>query len=259
MVRKILITGLFMATMVVLAAYDANAVWINGKWVAKGVQCSGESIVKNIDQNQVTVFCDAQVEVELSPVCEEGSPNAIVVCQNPGGNISIGRAFVNLDVFDAALTVPFVADRKGKIGWVAILGTEGINPPFNENCDVGDISCYCDYDSSCSALRANCPNLNWRPVDVVPICMTATAATYYCDNDQVHNCPCDPTITDTTNPYACASNKGGGNPPWTFDWSITGGLVPLAMEVSECFLPDPDTWTFGERREYSCNVVFDSQ
>lgn len=255
MVRNITVLGMLVTSVVVLAASDASAVWINGKWVAKGVKCTGEATVKNVDNNPVTIACSADITPPLN-----GGPNVKVVCQNPGGNISIGNAFVQTAIFDVALVVPNQQDvKKGKTTFSAILGTGGLAPEV-PGCN-GDIYCNCDNDPTgfCQTLReASCPNDNWAPVDVVPITMTATAATYFCDNDNgQHSCPCDPTITNPTNAFACASATCSNPNPWTFDWSQTGGLQAWAKEVSTCTLPNPDTLQFGEQREYDCTVILD--
>lgn len=257
MFRNIMLLSLLVASTVALLASDASAVWINGKWVTKGVQCSGEATVKNVDKNKVTIACG----VDLTPPMNN-EPNVILVCQNPGGNISIGNAFVNDAIFDVALIVPNPNDiKKGKTTFQAVLGGGGIapnDPACEEEDGSFDIYCNCDHDDFCQTLREACPNTNWAPIDVVPLAMTATAATYFCNNDGSHSCPCNPTITDTNNAFACASATGSNNDPWTFDWSETGGeLVPWAIEVSECTLPDPGTFQFGEQREYDCTVILD--
>jgi hypothetical protein len=255
-----MLLSLLVASTVALVAPDASAVWINGQWFSKGVQCTGEATVKNVDKNMVTITCS----VDLTPPMNN-EPNVILVCRNPGGNISIGNAFVNEAIFDVALIVPNPNDiKKGKTTFQAVLGGGGIapnDPACVEEDGSFDIYCNCDHDDFCQTLREACPNPNWVPIDVVPLAMTATVATYFCNNDQdnngdpIHSCPCDPTITDPQNAFACASATGSNNDPWTYNWQ--GGPVPWAREVSECTLPDPGTFQFGEQREYDCTVIID--
>jgi hypothetical protein len=255
MLRKIMVFGLFVASMIVLAASDARAVWINGRWVSKGVLCEGEATVKNIDNNPVSIACSAEITQPADPQ----EPNVIITCQNPGGNISSGTAFVDNATLDVGLFVPYDVDKKGKTTFIAILGS-GSLAPQSDLCEEGDIYCNCDNDPTgfCQTLRLSCPNNNWAPIDLVPIRMTATAATYFCDNDGFHLCPCDPTISDTAYKSACASATGRAQDPWTFNWADTGGmLVPWAREVSDCTLPNPETWQYGDRRPYDCTVIID--
>jgi hypothetical protein len=248
MFRKLITAGLLVTSGLLVAPPDANAVWINGVWYAKGAECEGEATVKNVDKNKVTIACNVDLP-------DTGNPNVVVVCQNPGGNISTGLAFVHLATFDPALTVGQISDlKKGKTTYDAIVNASGVNPPPPTDtgvCTEGDLYCYCDNDEACRNLRDQaCPNHNWLPIDATPIEMKATSASYYCVDDSTHQCPCDPTITNPSDPKACASALCSGKNPYTFDY--TGSPVPLAYQVQYCDLPNPATWRFGEKRKYNC-------
>jgi hypothetical protein len=246
MLRKIMVLGLVAVSMIVLAAFDAHGYWINGHYVAKGVECKGESVVQNIDKNWVSLACWV-----------ESATDVIVVCQNPGGNISKGEAFISDISFNEGLSTATISpDKKGKVTFDTVASAAGINPPQNSNCALGDAYCNCSYDAACSKLRAYCPNDNWLPIDVTPVKMVATVAEYFCDNDynangdHIHMCACDPSKTDPNDSFACATATGNGRYPWSYNWS--GYPVPAAFETSYCELPDPDTWQYGESRQYNC-------
>jgi hypothetical protein len=262
MLVKRMVQSLLIINLIALVIPDARAVWINGVWVSKGVQCKGEATVKNIYQNMVSISCSA--EVTANPNNPEGD-NGILICQNPGGNISIGNAFVHPGFFKTALFVPHTSDKKGKTTFSAILES-GVLAPQSTYCKDGDIYCNCDNDPTgvCQALREQCPNPNWVPIDFTPIWITGTVRTDFCDNKEDHSCPCDPSITDAGFPYACASATGVNNDPWTFVWGSATyppwwdeDPIPWAIEMSECELPNPETLRFGEQREYDCTVILD--
>ncbi len=257
MLHKMIVFWLVAVSMIILAASDVQAgYYLNGRYYAKGVECLGESVVKNINKNMVSLACSV----------DPGTVGVILVCQNPGGNLSTGRAFIQGLLFNQGLaTAQISPDKNGKVTFDSVVNAQGINPPQNANCAQGDAYCNCSYDTTCTALRGYCPNDNWLPIDVTPIDMTATVAEYFCNNDGYHTCPCDPNITPadvtidpTLEVKRCATATGNGKAPWSYDWSLTGGnLVPAAIEVSDCSLPDPNTWQFGESRQYGCTVVLD--
>jgi hypothetical protein len=244
---------MFVMCLVALTATNADAgFWLNGRYYAKGVQCDGEATVKNIDKNMVSIACSVDPPAG-------GEFEIILVCQNPGGNISTGRAFVDNLAFEVGLgTAQLPADRKGKVTFSTVVNGDGITPPQHPNCPTGDAYCNCDFDDACRTLRGFCPNDNWLPIDATPINMQATVATYYCNNVTGKSCPCDPNVTNPSDPFVCATATGIAKSPWSFDWSVTNNqLVPAALEVSECTLPNPDTWRFGENRQYDCTVILD--
>lgn len=230
--------------LLVCANSDAEAgYWLNGKYYAKGVQCDAQGQVKNIDKNQLSLACTVE-----PPVNEP--QEVILVCQNGGGHIGTGRVFTQNITFNAGFAVGTASpDKKGVANFIgAIVNAAG----------VANTRAECDANPACQELRRLCINLNgndatWVPVDVVPVNMIATVADYFCDNDGLHLCPCNPSIANTTDVHACATSLGGGNPPWSF--SYTGAPVPAGKEKSRCVLPNPDTYVVGEQRPYNCTVI----
>src|SRR5262245_11391823 len=66
---------------------DANAgYWINGQYIAKGVECDGTAQVKNTDKNQVSLACT------IAPPANQPF-DVLLFCQNHGGHIGTGRVF----------------------------------------------------------------------------------------------------------------------------------------------------------------------
>ncbi|MBX3324833.1 MAG: hypothetical protein U0223_17270 [Nitrospira sp.] len=220
--------------------------WLNGKYYTKGVQCDAQGQVKNVDKNQLSLACT------IDPPVNEPQ-EVILVCQNGGGHIGTGRVFTQNITFNTGFAVGTSSpDKKGVANFIgAIVNAAGVATTRAE----------CDANPACVELRQLCININgndatWVPVDAIPIKMIATVADYFCDNDGLHTCPCDPSITNTTDVHACATSLGGGNPPWSFNWSLTGGLlVPAGKEKSSCVLPNPETYVFGEQRPYNCTVI----
>ncbi len=230
--------------LLVFANPDAEAgYWINGKYYAKGVQCDAQGQVKNVDKNQLSLACTVE-----PPVNEP--QEVILVCQNGGGHIGTGRVFTQNITFNTGFAVGTASpDKKGVANFIgAIVNGAGVAKTRAE----------CDANPACVELRRLCININgndatWVPVDVVPINMIATVADYFCDNDGLHLCPCNPSITNTTDVHACATSLGGGNPPWSFNY--TGAPVPAGKEISRCVLPNPETYVVGEQRQYNCTVI----
>ena len=232
--------------LLVFANPDVEAgYWLNGKYYTKGVQCDAQGQVKNVDKNQLSLACT------IDPPVNEPQ-EIILVCQNHGGHIGTGRVFTQDITFSTALTIGTASpDKKGVANFIgAISNAAGVTATTQAECDT---------NPACVELRQFCININgndatWLPVDVVPIKMVATVADYFCDNDGLHKCPCDPSITTSpqTNVKACATFLGGGNPPWSFTW---GQLVPAGIQKSSCVLPNPETYVFGEQRQYNCTVV----
>lgn len=217
--------------------------WLNGKYYAKGVQCDAQGQVKNVDKNQLSLACTVE-----PPVNEP--QEVILVCQNGGGHIGTGRVFTQNITFDTGFAVGTASpDKKGIANFIgAIVNAAGVATTREQ----------CDANPACVQLRQLCININgndatWVPVDVVPINMIATVADYFCDNDGLHLCPCNPSITNTTDVHACATSLGGGNPPWSFNY--TGAPVPAGKEKSRCVLPNPETYVVGEQRQYNCTVI----
>ncbi|MFO0701745.1 MAG: hypothetical protein U0236_21200 [Nitrospira sp.] len=230
--------------LLIFANPDVEAgYWLNGKYYTKGVQCDAQGQVKNIDKNQLSLACTVE-----PPVNEP--QEVILVCQNGGGHIGTGRVFTQNITFNTGFAVGTASpDKKGVANFIgAIVNAAGVAKTRAE----------CDANPACVQLRQLCININgndatWVPVDVVPINMIATVADYFCDNDGLHLCPCNPSITNTTDVHACATSLGGGNPPWSFNY--TGAPVPAGKEKSRCVLPNPETYVFGEQRQYNCTLI----
>jgi hypothetical protein len=217
--------------------------WLNGKYYSKGVQCDAQGQVKNIDKNQLSLACTIE-----PPVNEP--QEVILVCQNGGGHIGTGRVFTQNITFNTGFAVGTASpDKKGVANFIgAIVNAAGVAKTRAE----------CDANPACVELRRLCININgndatWVPVDVVPLKMIATVADYFCDNDGLHLCPCNPNITNTSDVHACATSLGGGNPPWSFSYS--GAPVPAGKEKSSCVLPNPETYVVGEQRQYNCTAI----
>ena len=242
--KKIFTICLCVLGLLVFANPDVEAgYWLNGKYYTKGVQCDAEGQVKNVDKNQLSLACT------ITPPGNEPQ-EVILVCQNHGGHIGTGRVFTQNITFNTALTIGTASpDKKGVANFIgAISNAAGIATTRAE----------CDANPDCVTLRQLCINVNgndstWLPVDVVPIKMIATVADYFCDNDGLHLCPCNPLITNTSDVHACATSLGGGNPPWSFNW--TGQPVPAGIQKSNCVLPNPETLVVGEQRQYDCTVI----
>ena len=247
--KRVLTICLCVLGLLVFANPEVEAgYWLNGKYYTKGVECDGEGTVKNIDKNMVSLACS------IAPPVNEPM-EIILVCRNRGGHIGTGRVFTQNLTFNVALSPgTVIPGNKGKVFFTAISNAAGVTAQTKEECDA---------NPACVELRQYCININgndssWLPVDVIPIKMKATVATYFCDNQAGFQCPCDPSITPTAGnqTYRCATSLGAGKTPWTFDWNQTGGqLVPAAVENSSCELPNPETFEVGERRQYTCAVV----
>jgi len=236
--------------LLVFANSDAEAgYWLNGKYYTKGVQCDAQGQVKNIDKNQLSLACTVEPPVN-QPL------EIILVCKNRGGHIGTGRVFTQNLTFNTALAIGTASpDKKGVANFIgAIVNAAGVAQTEEE----------CIQNQACSGpngLRQLCININgndstWLPVDVIPINMIATVADYFCDNDGSHTCPCDPSIINnpnTLNVRACATYLGGGNPPYSFNYS--GVPEPAGKEKSSCVLPNPETYVYGEQRPYNCTVI----
>jgi len=245
--KRLHATCLCFLGLLVFANPDVEAgYWLNGKYYTKGVQCDAQGQVKNINKNQLSLACTIE-----PPVNEP--QEVILVCKNKGGHIGTGRVFTQNITFNGGFAVGTASpDKKGVANFIgAISNAAGVAQTQEE----------CNANPACSGpggLRQLCININgndatWLPIDVVPIKMIATVADYFCDNDGLHTCPCDPSITDTSDVHACATSLGGGNPPWSFTY--TGEPVPAGIEKSSCVLPNPETYVFGEQRPYNCTVI----
>lgn len=242
--KRVLTICLCAVGLLVFANPDVEAgYWFNGKYYTKGVQCDGQGQVRNIDKNQMSMACI--IEPPVNEVQE-----VILVCQNHGGHIGTGRVFTQEISFNTAQTVGTASpDKKGVANFIGAISNAA---------GVATTQAECDANPDCVTLRQLCININgndstWLPVDVVPIKMIATGATYFCDNDGTHLCPCNPSLTNTSDVHACATSLGGGNPPWSF--AYTGAPVPAGKEKSRCVLPNPETYEVGEQRQYNCTVI----
>ncbi|MEK7760045.1 MAG: hypothetical protein AAB433_00550 [Nitrospirota bacterium] len=242
-------------SVLALAASDAFALTLSsGSFRTKGVSCTGTG---NVQGGTVSGNCT---------VADDPNTEVIIICRNPGGNISTGKAFIPTVNFPATQG-PVEGgdiDKKGKASFTAVTNADGINLNFD--------GAQCAGNPACAALQQFCPNPNWVPVDVVPIKFIGVLTLYYCDNDNIHTCTCDPTLDETgnvntatsgpVNRCATATSAKTSTNTWSFVWSDVAvpfgvidhsDIVPAAAPISySCTLPNPDNFVFGSSVPYDC-------
>jgi hypothetical protein len=252
------LVGLLSFSVLALGAGNAVALSLSGgSFTTKGVACTG------------TGNTQGAVTAGNCGVANDPNSEILVICRNAGGNISTGEAFLSSIQFNAAQAAVTTIDKKGNVSFTAITNATGVHP------ETGFTGAQCQADPACAALQQFCPNPNWVPVDVVPIKFTAELDLYYCDNDNVHTCPCNPTLdadpntggptSATSGPVnRCATATSSKTTPttWSFVWSDTNGdgvinhldILPGATGKFSCNLPNSSVkkYVYGSSVPYDC-------